>query len=313
MYTEEQLLFAYKYPFSKEAKLVVESQGAAGVDQSMERILGMAKSRLEEAFAKGRLEYKDLKYGKLDYVMAYGYARILVSGLNSSLGITKYVAAEAGRSKDAMENGSDDEIVRIANELGLDVTIDKHEFKIGFRIFLENMGHDSQLSNFRLHSGSVILDRHEMAGTLKNAIYKEIMRGLPIKQSMIPQRMLAFSKSIRPPVVTVKTSAKGGSLAWIDKLLQTPIPDVRHRVVNLVLAPYLINIKGMSEDDAFKTISGYIERCKELDPNTKINDSYIRYQCSYSKKKGLKPLSMARARELLGSFVDFGQTKEVVK
>ena len=88
---------------------------------------------------------------------------------------------------------------------------------------------------------------------------------------------------------------------------------MRHRVVNLILAPYLINVRGMSEEGAFKTISAYIERCRAVDPNTKVNDSYIKYQCAYAKKKGLRPLSLVHARELLGSYVDFDMQKEVGK
>ena len=46
------------------------------------------------------------------------------------------------------------------------------------------------------------------------------------------------------------------------------------------------------------------EKCKIIDPNTKITDSYIRYQCGYAKKRGLKPLSFKRAKELLGDFLE---------
>ena len=91
---------------------------------------------------------------------------------------------------------------------------------------------------------------------------------------------------------------------WVEKLLATPIADIRHRTVNLILAPYLVNTKGMSVDQATKIICEYIERCKLLDPATRVNERYVRYQCDYAKKRGLKVLSLDRAKELLGSALD---------
>ena len=59
----------------------------------------------------------------------------------------------------------------------------------------------------------------------------------------------------------------------------------------------------MEVEQAVKIINEYIEKCKEIDPSTKINESYIRYQCSYAKRRGLKPLSLDRAKELLGNTI----------
>lgn len=312
MHSDEELSFAYKYPFSKEAKAVIGSQSVTG--QNLDMFLEQAKARLEEAFSKGKLEYKNLRYGKLEYVIGYAYARMLVSGLGSRVGISKYAAAEASRSKGAIESGGAGDIVHLSSELGLDVLRDGLDFKMGFAQFLRYMSSipDFSMANFKLHDGFVLIDRHQMADLLRSAMFREILKGLPIKLSDMPARVTTFSKSVKLPVVSLRSNAKGGGSAWIDKLLETPIPDVRHRVVNLVLAPYLVNTKGMSEEEAFKIISNYIERCKELDPNTKINDSYIKYQCAYARKRGLKPLSLTRARELLGGLVDLGQEKKVI-
>jgi hypothetical protein len=37
---------------------------------------------------------------------------------------------------------------------------------------------------------------------------------------------------------------QGNTISWIEKLLQTPIDDYRKNAVNLILAPYLINVKN---------------------------------------------------------------------
>ncbi len=52
-------------------------------------------------------------------------------------------------------------------------------------------------------------------------------------------------------------------------------------------------------------ISNYIDRCKELNPDTKVSEPYIRYQVKYAKEKGMKPLSLVKAKELLSDLIDF--------
>ncbi len=311
MNSDEELSFAYKYPFTSEAKAVVAAQGSAP-EQGMDKFLEMARARVEESFRKGTLEYKNMRYGRADYLVSYVYARMLVSALGSRLGVSKYATAEAARSKEALESGDNGDIVHVAKELGLKVAVADDSFKVAFAQFTEKMAGypDFSLSNFGMHNGHVVLDRHEMAEALRFFITAEITKGLPIKLSDIPQRVVAIAKSIKPPQAQPSGSIqRKGTFAWVEKLLGTPIPDVRHRTVNLVLAPYLVNTKGLSEEEAAKVISEYIDRCKELDPNTNITDSYIRYQCSYAKRRGLKPLSLARARELLGGFLDLGEPR----
>jgi hypothetical protein len=53
-------------------------------------------------------------------------------------------------------------------------------------------------------------------------------------------------------------------IAWIDHLLETPIPDWRKTAVSLVLAPYLLTIRRFSYERAFQSIMGWAMRCDEL-------------------------------------------------
>ena len=45
-------------------------------------------------------------------------------------------------------------------------------------------------------------------------------------------------------------SYQGNTIGWIEKLLETPIDDYRKNAVNLILAPYLINVRKVSYDAA---------------------------------------------------------------
>jgi hypothetical protein len=48
----------------------------------------------------------------------------------------------------------------------------------------------------------------------------------------------------------------GNTIPWIEKLLQTTIDDYRKNAVNLILAPYLINVRKLSYDAALNIING---------------------------------------------------------
>ena len=50
----------------------------------------------------------------------------------------------------------------------------------------------------------------------------------------------------------------GIEIKWIEKLLQTPVDDYRKNAMALILAPYLLNIKKLTYDDAFNIINEWL-------------------------------------------------------
>ncbi|MCL5429889.1 MAG: DNA primase noncatalytic subunit PriX [Candidatus Marsarchaeota archaeon] len=303
MYSQEELDFAYKYPFSKEAKSVVSVINPKHIDP---KYISMGRSRLEEALEKDRLEYKEANYGKEDAVIAYAYARMLVSALKRPDFISKYAKAEARRVVDVLENDSDPNLLQVCNQLGLNMKAANDGFELHFVEFLVNAPNTESfaLVNQGLTSGSVHLDRHRAIRIISKAVEKAIAAGLPISYDSIPKSIKDASKGIKLPIIITAMPRGNGRIGWIDRLLETAIPDCRHRTVNIILAPYLTNIKGLDVDKATQLISNYIQLCKTVNPDTNITDRYIRYQCEYAKSHGLKPLSLKRARTELGA-IDF--------
>jgi hypothetical protein len=83
---------------------------------------------------------------------------------------------------------------------------------------------------------------------------------------------------------------RGNTIRWIEKLLQTPIDDYRKTAVGLILAPYLINIKKVSYDDASNIINTWLSKCGKLRQLDQNFDYTVRYALKYSAKNGQKPL-----------------------
>jgi len=302
-----RLDFAYKYPFSTEAKEIIASVSSNAIE---ERYLTAGLLRVNEAISKSRIEFikTDLTTLKYTYLMSYVYARMLIRATGDRYALARYVSAEAGRAIEAMANDPLESITKLIKELGLDIREKNGEFLINFEDFamVKQKGDDMALANQQLENGVVHMSKERVMKLLGYAIEKEIGERLQLDKRGLPKEVIEMANGIRLEEKRVILEETKGSYSWIEKLLTTPIPDVRHRTVNLILAPYLVNVKKLDEETAVKVIIEYIERCKLVNPNTRINDSYIKYQCRYAKTRGLRPLSASRARDLLADIVEFG-------
>lgn len=306
MISESKLDFAYKYPFSQEAKEVVSNLNVSSVDL---RYLEEGLAQLRSALKEGKIAHdkvRGITEVKYRYIMGYVYARMLVSAIDDKPSISKFAAAEADAAMEFLGRDTA-ELLKVANELGMKVRKEDEDFAISFEQFVSLPKKDStmRLINQRLSQGVVHVNELQFRNLVGSAIEKEISNRLPIDRRNLPGEVVEAAKELKPQERKVALSSRAGAYAWIEKLLANPIADVRHRAVNLIFAPYLVNVKGLDEECATKLIVDYIERCKQLNPNTRINEKYIRYQCSYAKRKGMRPLSLTRAKEMLSEVAEF--------
>lgn len=305
---QKSLDFAYKYPFSDEAKAFIAEMGASKIDY---RYLEAGKKHINDAL-NGSIQYRatGLTSAKTDYLMIYLYSRMLLSATKSKQLILQYCAAEAVRSSNALTSSDIREVESVVKELEIPMNVQPFSkelvLSIRFDAFLELSGNAKgfELSNQKLGNGFISLEMGGAIALLEKAICSKMRKGLPISSDQLPKEVLEYAKGIKPTSDADQKVQRTGASSWIEKLLVTPIPDVRHRTVNMILAPYLVNSRGMSVEQATKVITGYIEKCKTINPSTKITESYIAYQCVYAKKRGLKPLSFDRAKDLLGDVLD---------
>ena len=305
VHEEARLDLAYKYPFSSEAKAII----AAGQQQFDVKALGDGRSRVQDALDKS-LEFVRIPIAsiKLAHLTSYVYARMVVSSLKSVAALNAYAESEAHRSAEALLEGDEAELVHITEELGIRVRRKGELIGVAFEEYASRMPRSERFSLSRqlLDNGIVYMSRETAVGFLEAPIKREILKGLPIPARDMPKEVAEYAKAVKLPVVKTPggTGRDAGRYGWVEKLLANPIPDVRHRSVNLIFAPYFVNVKGLSEEDAVKAISDYIERCRQINPDTKINVTYIRYQCRYAKEKGIRPLSLEKAKGLIGMYVD---------
>ena len=253
------------------------------------------------------IAFKDNSRGiKTGYIAAYAYSRMLLSALADPWIIERFADGIAARSVSAILSDLEKkDLPHLIFELGFKVErMAGWEFKADLFALLASevpLG-DPGLVGQRLHEGSVILDFDTTVKICRTLAKKRVMEGLPLPRGALPKYVIEAARGIKAKLPQRKVLARGSggdSIGWIDDLLTKPIIDGRHRVINLVLAPYLVTIKKLPAEEAAKVIGQYIDRCRQVNPDTKVNEQYIFYQCKYAEKKGTKPLSRSRAQEFL--------------
>ena len=106
---------------------------------------------------------------------------------------------------------------------------------------------------------------------------------------MIKQRLTDSKKARGKTINSTK-------IWWIEKLLQTPVDDYRKFVVWRILAPYLINIKKCSIDEAFNTIKDWLDKCSQS-RSLDFNPNYrIKYNINTAKRNGYMPISLDKLK-----------------
>ena len=88
-----------------------------------------------------------------------------------------------------------------------------------------------------------------------------------------------------------------GNYEWIEKLLKTGVPDGRHRLILYVISRYLVNVKGLTEDEALKVIHDFLDlSCKNFKNCSKVYDSWIKNVVRKVKEGGWKPWSLDKIK-----------------
>jgi len=179
-----------KYPFLRESAAFIRAEGVALeellADEAYSRSRGLGKARLLEALEKGPTEGRVAidAAGQFAELLAYPVARILVSAVADTYLIRRYALREAIVAEARLEGESQDFIVHVANQLGLDLRREDGGFRLHFTDFLKftNTMRETPWKLIRqpLLSGFISLPHDKAVRILRNAIQRRIEEGLPL-------------------------------------------------------------------------------------------------------------------------------------
>jgi hypothetical protein len=150
-----------------------------------------------------------------------------------------------------------------------------------------------KLSNRLLDQGRVYMNRQELALLVRGRWHSLILSRLSGIQAFgeTPEELQSLTQYAREAGESLvlrfrrplQASAK---YEYVEQLLQRPVVDGRHRLVWLVLTPYLVNVKGLEVEEAVGITVDYLRRCGWGESRL---ERFARYHAQRAKRIGLKP------------------------
>ena len=108
---------------------------------------------------------------------------------------------------------------------------------------------------------------------------------------LVKNKITRQSKFAKAKAVAVSSNS-GLRINWIEVLLKTPLDDYRKTIINLVLAPYLVNIRQIEYEKAVEIIKIWLEICNCLRKIDFNSDYVIGNALSTAKNTGYKPMRL---------------------
>ena len=92
-------------------------------------------------------------------------------------------------------------------------------------------------------------------------------------------------------------SIKSNTIFWIEKLLNSPISDFRKNATNLILAPYLVNIKKLSYQQSFDILTDWLQKCNSFKKLDFKSDYLVKYALTTAIEKRIPPMKLVTLKD----------------
>jgi hypothetical protein len=90
--------------------------------------------------------------------------------------------------------------------------------------------------------------------------------------------------------LTTTTEITPRTISWIEKLLTMSISDNRKYCIWRILAPYLVNVRKLQDEQASYIIREWLKKCNSVKRVSFDGLSRIRYDIQSARKKGFYPI-----------------------
>jgi hypothetical protein len=149
-----------------------------------------------------------------------------------------------------------------------------------------------RLANRPLSKGIVYLTENAVNDLFGDLSEKMIYGGVKnLRKVPFPKQLTSLREAILPLLPPPSVKPMRGFL-YVEDLLNRPVADGRHRLTWLVLAPYLVNVKNLEEDQAVEKIRAFVAAKGE----TSQMRRFIEYNVKRAKRNGLMPPTLRKLR-----------------
>jgi hypothetical protein len=284
-----------RYPFAPKSRRFFE---AIPVEDSLasREVVGQAESRLMSAL--GRTKYEPYIAELIEF--SSFFAAALIASQEPFLA-SKFSRKEAERAKAFFSRESGKEKVSIISECFgavMEATGegDRPSYSVPFEVYLTLVSKYEltkspkwKLVRQALKNGVVLLSDNMLNDLFTDCAEGAISDGVRnLRRSAFPKQLLEAKTKVMQ-FVPVQRPRTGKGYLYVEDLLKHPVSDGRHRLVWLVLAPYLVNVKNVEDDEAIVRIRAFVSVAGE----TRDMKRFIEYNVRRARRNGLLPPTLS--------------------
>jgi non-catalytic primase subunit PriX-like protein len=287
-----------RYPFAPSSRKFFESIPVEEGLASRE-VIEQTRSRLLSSM--GRANYERHISELIEFSSFFSAA--LVASQDGYL-TSKYSKKEGERAREFFVNEKPAAKVTAFLEcFGTDVEVsyfdDRAQYSVRFEAYLALVGRYEltkvakwKLVRQALEEGKILLSDNllnDLFGDCAQAAIAEGVRNL--KRAPFPRQLLDVKSGVMEfvPAPRPRSSRR---YDYVEELLKHPASDGRHRFVWLVLAPYLVNVRNLENDEAIEKIRGFVAVAGETGDLRR----FIEYNVRRAKRNGLLPPTLSTLR-----------------
>ncbi|QQG48261.1 MAG: DNA primase noncatalytic subunit PriX [archaeon] len=281
-----------KYPFAPSSRRFFESIPVEDGLNSRE-VVDQTGSRLLSAL--GRAKYEP-HISELTEFSSF-FAAALVASQDPVL-TSRFSKKEAERAKEHfLAEAPKAKAVALAECFGAAVMLEESQnegrrYSMPFEVYLSvvskhELGKNPKwkLARQPLSAGTVHLTENmvnDFFGDCAQAAIGDGVRNL--RKAQLPKQLLGVRAEVIQYVPAPRPRSGKGYL-YVEDLLKHPVSDGRHRLVWLVLAPYMVNVKKVDDTEAVEKIRAFVAAAGE----TSAMRRFVEYNVKRARRNGLLP------------------------
>ena len=281
-----------RYPFAPKSRKFFESIPVEEGLASRE-VISQTEGRLLSAL--GRTKYEPHISELIEF--SSFFAAALVASQDSVL-VSRFSNKEAERAKQFfIREEPADKVVVMWECFGLQARqTDSGESQPRYALPFE--GYLSLVSKFELtkspkwkltrqslEGGTVYMSANQLNDLFRDCSQMAISEGVSnLKRAQFPKQLQGIKDRIMQ-YVPVQRAKTGKGYLYVEELLKHPVSDGRHRLVWLVLAPYLVNVKKVEDEEAIEKIRTFVAVAGE----TSGLKRFVEYNVRRVRRNGLLP------------------------
>ena len=281
-----------RYPFAPQSRKVFESISVEDGFASRD-VIGQTESRLLSSL--GRVKYEPSVSELVEF--SSFFAAALVASQDSVLA-SKFSKKEAERAKEYFVREEPKSKASIVRECfgaapGVEATGNgRTRYSMPVESYLA-LGAKYELTKnpkWKLARQDLDAGMISMSDNMLNDLFGDCALGAigegvrNLRRGAFPKQLLEVKSDVIQYVPSPRPKTNKGYL-YVEDLLAHPVSDGRHRLTWLVLAPYLVNVKKLDDEQAIEKIRAFVAAAGE----TSAMRRFIEYNVRRARRNGLLP------------------------